>query len=201
MDRRDAISTFIGGLTGAAASDLNLWGTRDKKNRILVVIHLHVWSLPRHKVTQYIEKVKNEFCSTKPEGFHFLILPQRHYLTHVDVFSLDDQVVDLESMTNLEAKKWFEANLPKLQAIHPFNSKLNEFNSSYADDSDIIEYVKLIYGAPVFKLPDSFEERVQSIIDLGKQYVPASLLKAFVYETCRLQFVEISLFREDFPEM
>lgn len=161
MDRREALMGLVAGASGGITRDFL---PKKEKGRVLLVVYLHVGSMPSKKVEVFIDRTREKLRGEKPDNFHFLIIPDRHHSTWIDVFSLDGEPWSGGPHPDAdEAKAWIEKALA--------SGKLNRFEGECLDtDDDIIEHCKLMFGAPVVELPEYFDEAVRNTIEKGKRW-------------------------------
>lgn len=165
MERRELL---LGGLSGLALPVANLVeNVAEKQNgKFLVVIHLWVSNMSPASAVLFVEKYSKMLAEKKPDHINFLLLPQRGTPTNVEVFSLGDENAQID-------KEWFEANFKDIEPIYANrNMRINSVD-------EILEYSKLMAGAPTKELHPNFDEFVLAMIDKGRIYRIINL-KAYV---------------------
>lgn len=161
MDRREALMGLVAGASGGITRDFL---PKKEKGRVLLVVYLGVGCLSPQKVESFIDKTRDKLRSEKPDNFHFLIIPHREYNTWIDVFSLDGEPWSGGPHPDAdEAKAWIEKAIA--------DGKLRRCDGECLDiDDDVIEYCRLMFGSPVIKLPEYFDEAVRDTIEKGKRW-------------------------------
>ena len=156
-----------------------------ERPRFLLVFHINLSPLSGQKAADFIRRTKKELTVEKPDGIHFVVLPFRgDEPSTVDVYSLDDA-------------KWAEG--PQAESNHAWLARIEksilepEVGWLYGDqpesDEEIVEFAKLMFGAPVSVLPPQFEEDAQAAVDLGRQYhVMGTNLRNFVIDILKMSW-------------
>lgn len=181
MDRREALMGLVAGASGGIAKD---FFPKKEKGRFLLVVYLYVGCLSPVKIEAFIERLRKKFQEEKPDNFHFLFIPDRHHSTWVDVYTLDG-----EPITEEITETWFKKILADGKIFRVDGDCLEQ---EQADDTKIIEFCKIMFGAPVVpdeNFPPTFEQDVEDTIRLGRQYrIAEKRLQGFVYDSLRLRY-------------
>lgn len=186
MDRREALMGLVAGASGGITRD---FFPKKEQGKVLLVVYLYVGSLSPVKIEAFIERMKNKLSAEKPDNFNFLIIPDRHHSTWIDVFSLDGE--PWVGGPHEEAEVWFKKILAEGK-IRRIESKC--YDGDETSDAKILEFCQMMFGAPVVPadhFPPTFEDDVLATIHLGRRYmVEDRKLQGFVYDVLRQKYDE-----------
>jgi hypothetical protein len=169
MDRREALLSGLG-ITLPSLAGLPKLIENDK--RFLIVIYLYVGNMSSKSIESFVGRYTKELIATKPSDVTFLFMPQRGDPTYVEVYPLYEQ----EDKVN---KEWFES---KFKDIEPLRENVQSKWLTPTNEA-VLEYCRLMAGAPVKELPDFFDEYVGDMIEKGRGY-GVLRLQAYVWDLC-----------------
>ncbi len=158
INRREVI---VGSLAGAFSIPVLATATEpepENNGKYLVTIHLNVGQLPPHRAEAFSERVLFNLKEKKPNDcLNIIVLPQRGYETWVEVTPLNEQEEPSEAIENF-VYEIAEMKRPHMRREHE------------KDQKSLKDYVMLMSGAPVIKIPQALSDEMDRHIDLAFKY-------------------------------
>lgn len=137
--------------------------------KYLVIVYMYVGHLSKDKVAHCVAETKKNFALDKPSVLTTIVIPQRDYETYVEVYQIGPKDASEDELM----QGWLDEKYKEIQDV--------VFSVGDNDSEGVIEYVKLMLGAPIISLPAEIDDWIKVGLDLGTKYKIVDL-KSFVYD-------------------